>query len=59
MLMNTLIDLIIKIVIMIAVGIILKKKNIIDDRVQSGLSDILLNVAVPCSLLAAGNAPFS
>lgn len=59
MLMETLFKLMIKIIIMIAVGIVLKKKGIIDERVQQGLSDILINVAVPCSLLAAGNSAFS
>lgn len=44
---STIIQLILKILAMIVMGLILKKKDIITAEVQKGLSSILLNVALP------------
>lgn len=48
---STIIQLILKILAMIVMGLILKKKDIITVEVQKGLSSILLNVALPACII--------
>lgn len=49
---------IILIFILAAVGYLSRKKDIITGSVQFGLSSIVLNVALPCSILASANKPY-
>ncbi len=45
----------IKIVVAVALGFILRKNRIIDERMQKGLSDMLLKAILPFSILASAN----
>lgn len=43
----------------IIIGYVANKKGYIDLRVSKGLSDLLLNITLPCSILISFNMPFS
>ena len=49
-------DLFVKIIIMLALGFVLRKKNIITNDLQKGLNDLLLKAFLPVSILASANA---
>ena len=53
--MNVLFLVFLKIVVAVAVGFFLRKNRIIDERMQKGLSDILLKAILPFSILASSN----
>ncbi len=44
--------------LILAVGYYSKKRGFIDSRVSQGLTDLLLNITVPCTILASFNMPF-
>lgn len=52
-------DLFVKIIIMLALGFFLRKKNIITEDLQKGLNDLLLKAFLPVSILASANAVLS
>ncbi len=54
--MDAIIGVMIKIVIMTAFGLILKKTRVLDDAGQKTLSDLLVQGTLPVSLIVAGNA---
>lgn len=49
-------DLFVKIIIMLALGFVLRKRNIITNDLQKGLNDLLLKAFLPVSILASANA---
>jgi len=51
--------LLIKILLMLALGFFLRKKNVITAELQKGLSDLLLQAFLPASILASANATLS
>lgn len=53
--MNVLFLVFLKIVVAVGVGFFLRKNRIIDERMQKGLSDILLKAILPFSILASSN----
>ncbi|NLW79249.1 MAG: hypothetical protein GXY32_07555 [Ruminococcaceae bacterium] len=55
----TLANLIIKIVIMMALGFALRKGRVFDDAFQVKLSWMLVNVIMPAKILAVGNSPYN
>lgn len=48
---------ILMIFLLAAVGFIARKRNIITAQLQFGLSAIVLNIALPCSIIASANKP--
>lgn len=46
-------------VVLILVGIILRKMRIIDERIQAGLSNILINAVLPFSLISSSQHEYS
>ena len=53
--MSALLLVFIKIVVAVALGFVLRKNRLIDERMQKGLSDILLKAILPFSILASSN----
>ena len=53
--MDALVLVFIKIVVAVTLGFILRKAKVIDDRMQKGLSDILLLAILPFSILSSAN----
>lgn len=53
--MNVLFLVFLKIVVAVALGFFLRKNRVIDERMQKGLSDILLKAILPFSILASSN----
>ncbi len=53
--MDALLLVFIKIVVAVTLGFILRKAKVIDERMQKGLSDILLLAILPFSILASSN----
>lgn len=51
--MNVLFDVSVEIVVLIALGFLLRKINIVDEKIQKGLSNILLYAALPMSIVAS------
>ncbi|NLT11665.1 MAG: AEC family transporter [Clostridiaceae bacterium] len=51
--MIVLLEVSVRIIIMIALGFLLRKLNIIDEHIQKGLSNLLLYAALPMSILAS------
>lgn len=45
------------IMLLAAVGYLARKRNVITPNIQGGLSAIVLNIAVPCSILSSANMP--
>ncbi len=56
---NTILNLMVEIFIMVAVGFILKKNHTIDDDFQQKLSGLLTGAVLPLSVLATGNKEYS
>ena len=57
--LRSVMDLMMQFFMMAALGYFLKKKKIIDDTMQKGLSNLLLKAIVPFSILASSNNAFS
>ncbi|MBP5493401.1 MAG: AEC family transporter [Clostridiales bacterium] len=57
--MNTLFLVFLKIVVAVAIGFLLRKHRVLDERMQKGLSDMLLRAILPFSILASANYPKS
>jgi len=57
--LDIIISLIVKIAVMIALGYLLRKLNIITDSIQKGLTEILLKAILPLSILSCANYAFS
>ncbi len=53
--MNVLLEVFIKIIVAVALGFCLRKYRVIDERMQKGLSDMLLKAILPFSILASAN----
>lgn len=51
-------QLMLKLVLLAAIGFVLRKRGVIDDAFQSKLSTLLIQVVLPCSILAVGNSQF-
>lgn len=49
----------VKIAFMVGLGFILRSKNLITRELKNGLSDLLLRVILPLSILTSANSPFS
>lgn len=47
-----------KILFLTVLGYVLRKTRIINDEVQKGLGGLLINVIMPCSVLASGSRPY-
>lgn len=56
---ETLANLMVKIVIMVSVGYLLQRLGVIDEYLKKKLSELLLVVVLPLSVLATGNHPYS
>ena len=56
---NTLFLVFLKIVVAVAIGFLLRKHRVLDERMQKGLSDMLLRAILPFSILASANYPKS
>lgn len=56
---ETITNLMVEIMIMVAIGYVLKKRRIMDDDFQKKISGLLSRVAMPLSVLATGNREFS
>jgi len=56
---STILAIIVEMAFMIALGYLMRKKEIITDHLQSGLSDILLKAVLPLSILSAADSAFS
>lgn len=54
---EVLLELIIKIAVLTALGYLLRKIGMITDGFQKGMSDMLMFVIIPCSVLATANTP--
>ncbi|SFR55429.1 AEC family transporter [Anaeromicropila populeti] len=57
--MESVFSLMLRIVIMISIGVILKKANIITKELQKGISDVLLKAILPLSIISSTEAAFS
>ncbi|MCQ2532956.1 MAG: AEC family transporter [Clostridia bacterium] len=57
--MSTLLPLIFQLLFLMVLGFFLRKKRIIDDRIQKGLSEILLKAVLPFSILMSSNFDYS
>lgn len=57
--MLTLLPPIFQMAFIMILGLVLRKQRIIDDRIQKGLSDILLKAVLPFSILMASNVEYS
>ena len=57
--LDIIISLIVKIMVMMALGYLLRKLNIITDSIQKGLTEILLKAILPLSILSSANYAFS
>ena len=53
--MTVLLKVFIKIVVAVTLGFVLRKRHIIDERMQKGLSDMLLLAILPFSILSSSN----
>ena len=53
--MDVLLHVFIKIVVAVSLGFVLRKSHVIDEKMQKGLSDILLLAILPFSILASSN----
>ena len=58
MYINTIFSLLFRIFILAGLGFLLKRINLIDDKIQPGLSKLLVNVFLPASILASASNPF-
>ncbi|HHT24845.1 MAG TPA: hypothetical protein GXZ76_04930 [Clostridiaceae bacterium] len=58
MFVYTVISLLFRIFVLVGLGFLLKKINMIDDKVQQGLTNLLINVALPASLLSSSSNSF-
>ncbi len=59
MAIQTLIDLFIQIFIMIGVGYILRRRNVIDGQIKTGLNTLLMKVVLPFNILSSANSAYS
>ena len=50
---------VLKLVLIIAVGIFLEKRRILTADIQKGLSEILLNIAIPATVLMSGDIDYT
>ncbi|MBO4496424.1 MAG: AEC family transporter [Clostridiales bacterium] len=53
--MNVLIEVFVKILVAVALGFFLRKNRVLDERMQKGLSDMLLKAILPFSIVASAN----
>lgn len=56
---ETMVNLFIKIFLMIALGYLLKKKQVITSELQRGLTNLLLKAILPINILASANTEFT
>ncbi len=56
---QTIINLIIKIFLMLALGFALRKRNVITPELNQGLSDLLLKAILPINILSSANTTFT
>ena len=56
---ETILGILLKMAVMIAIGYLLRKRNIITEEVQKGLSDILLKVVLPLSILDSAHYAYN
>lgn len=56
---ETLASLFVQIILMVLLGFVLKKCGMIDKRLQSGLSELLMSAVLPFSVLSSANSEFS
>ncbi|HHU53248.1 MAG TPA: AEC family transporter [Clostridiaceae bacterium] len=54
----TILSLLFRIFVLVGLGLFLKKINLIDDKIQQGLSKLLVNVFLPASVLVSASNPF-
>lgn len=57
--MTALLYVIVKIAIMVSLGICLRKFRVIDERIQKGLSELLLKAILPFSIISSANYDYS
>lgn len=57
--MLTLLPIIFQMAFLIILGFVLRKTRVIDDRIQKGLSEILLKAVLPFSILMSSNVEYS
>lgn len=57
--MDILLKVVIEMFLTIGIGLILKKKRIIDDRAQQGITGLLLNAVLPCSIIGSSQYAYS
>lgn len=57
--LSNLFNLLVKVVILVALGWFLRRRGFIDDALKKKLSQLLLTVVLPLSVIATGNSAFS
>ena len=59
MIVQTLFEQVFILLVVIVIGYIAAKKRMLSDEIQSGLSNILLNITIPATVIVSGNYKYS